>query len=274
MILQKLQEDRRGLPGREGDRGGHHRAGLLQRRPAPGHQGRRRDRRPQRQAHHQRADRGGAGLRPGQEEGREDRRLRPRRRHLRHLDPRGRRRRLRGQVHQRRHPPRRRRLRPARHRLRWPTSSRRTRASTCARTRWPCSGSRRPPRRPRSSCRPRMETDINLPFITADAAGPKHLNMTLTRAKLEQLVARPHRARRRPLPAGARATPSLTPEADRRGHAGRRPDPHAGGPAAGARTSSARSPTRASTPTRWSPSAPPSRAACSPATSRTCCCST
>ncbi len=31
-------------------------------------------------------------------------------------------------------------------------------------------------------------TDINLPFITADASGPKHLNLTLTRAKLEQLV--------------------------------------------------------------------------------------
>ena len=32
-------------------------------------------------------------------------------------------------------------------------------------------------------------TDINLPFITADASGPKHLQFTLTRAKLEQLVA-------------------------------------------------------------------------------------
>ncbi len=33
-----------------------------------------------------------------------------------------------------------------------------------------------------------MSADINLPFITADASGPKHLNTTLTRAKLEQLV--------------------------------------------------------------------------------------
>ena len=33
-----------------------------------------------------------------------------------------------------------------------------------------------------------LETDINLPFITADASGPKHLNMKLTRAKLEALV--------------------------------------------------------------------------------------
>lgn len=32
------------------------------------------------------------------------------------------------------------------------------------------------------------QTDINLPFITADSSGPKHLNMTLTRAKFEELV--------------------------------------------------------------------------------------
>jgi len=33
-----------------------------------------------------------------------------------------------------------------------------------------------------------METDINLPFVTADATGPKHMQVKLTRAKLEQLV--------------------------------------------------------------------------------------
>ncbi|GIV97302.1 MAG: chaperone protein DnaK [Herpetosiphonaceae bacterium] len=33
-----------------------------------------------------------------------------------------------------------------------------------------------------------MQTEINLPFITADAKGPKHLNYTLTRARLEQLT--------------------------------------------------------------------------------------
>jgi len=33
-----------------------------------------------------------------------------------------------------------------------------------------------------------METTINLPYITADASGPKHLQMTITRSKLEQLV--------------------------------------------------------------------------------------
>jgi molecular chaperone DnaK len=34
----------------------------------------------------------------------------------------------------------------------------------------------------------RTQTEINLPFITADASGPKHLNMTITRSKFEQLI--------------------------------------------------------------------------------------
>ena len=33
-----------------------------------------------------------------------------------------------------------------------------------------------------------METNINLPFVTADSSGPRHLNLSLTRAKFEQLV--------------------------------------------------------------------------------------
>ena len=33
-----------------------------------------------------------------------------------------------------------------------------------------------------------LQSDVNLPFITADVSGPKHLNLTLTRAKLEQLT--------------------------------------------------------------------------------------
>merc|ERR1712113_490351 len=34
----------------------------------------------------------------------------------------------------------------------------------------------------------KVQTDVNLPFITADQTGPKHLNLQLTRSKLEQLV--------------------------------------------------------------------------------------
>ena len=116
------EEDRRGLSGRRGHRGGHHRAGLLQRFPAPGHQGCRPHRRSGSQAHHQRAHRRGPGLRHGQAGRRpQDRGVRPGRRHLRHLHHRNRRDRrrapVRGAVHQRRHLPGRRGLRPAPHRL-------------------------------------------------------------------------------------------------------------------------------------------------------------
>jgi molecular chaperone DnaK len=51
------------IPGRTGHRCGDHRAGLFQRQPAPGHQGCRQNRRPQRPAHHQRAHGRLAGLR-------------------------------------------------------------------------------------------------------------------------------------------------------------------------------------------------------------------
>ena len=62
MILAQAQGGCRGLPGRAGDAGRHHRSGLFQRQPAPGHEGRRQDRRPGSDAHHQRADRLCPGL--------------------------------------------------------------------------------------------------------------------------------------------------------------------------------------------------------------------
>jgi hypothetical protein len=80
---------------------------LLQRRAAPGDQGRRPDRGPRSAAHHQRADRGRARLWPREERRQDDRGLRPRRRHFRRIDTRDRRRRVRGEVDQRRHLPRR-----------------------------------------------------------------------------------------------------------------------------------------------------------------------
>ncbi len=120
-------------------------------------------RRPGREAHHQRADRRRARLRAREEEGGEDRRLRSGRRHLRCLDPRARRGRVRGQVDQRRYPPGRRRLRPASHRLarRRVQEAGRHRsaegrdglaAAQGRRRRRPRSSSPRPPR-PRSTCR-------------------------------------------------------------------------------------------------------------------------
>ena len=98
MILQKLKADAEAYLGEHRRRRRHHRAGVLQRRPAPGDQGRRQGRRPRRQAHHQRADRRLAGLRPRQGDRPDDPRLRPRRRHVRRVRARDRRRRLRGQV--------------------------------------------------------------------------------------------------------------------------------------------------------------------------------
>ena len=63
----QAQGSGRSLPGPQGQQGRHHGAGLLQRRPAAGDQRRRPDRRPGSRAHHQRADRGRAGLRARQE---------------------------------------------------------------------------------------------------------------------------------------------------------------------------------------------------------------
>ena len=101
MILQKLKADAEAFLGETVTDAVVTVPALLQRRPAPGHQGRRQDRRPRRQAHHQRADRGRAGLRARQGERPDDPRLRPRRRHVRRVGARDRRRRLRGQVHRR-----------------------------------------------------------------------------------------------------------------------------------------------------------------------------
>ena len=109
---------RRGVPRRVGHRRGDHRPRLLQQRTARGDEGRRQDRRSQRAAHHQRADRGGARLRPRQGRRRpDDPRLRPRRRHVRRVRARARRRRLRGEVDERRQPSRRRQLRQGDRRL-------------------------------------------------------------------------------------------------------------------------------------------------------------
>ena len=66
-ILQKMKETAERLSRRDGQPGRHHRAGLFQRRPAPGDQGRRQDRRPRGPAHHQRADGRGSRLRAREE---------------------------------------------------------------------------------------------------------------------------------------------------------------------------------------------------------------
>ena len=78
-----------------------------------------------------------------------------------------------------------------------------------------------------------QETQINLPFVTADASGPKHLDVRLTRAKLNELAASLDRARRRPGPPGDGRRQGQGRQEHRPRRARRRHDPHAGGPGQG-----------------------------------------
>ena len=103
-----------------------------------------------------------------------------------------------------------------------------------------------------------LETDVNLPFITADASGPKHLLIKVTRAKMESLVAELIDRCEGPCLSG-HAGRQGDHQGHRRGHPGGRHDPHAPGTGKGQGRSSTRSPTRGSTPTKWWPWAPPSR---------------
>ena len=182
------QAGRRGLPGREGREGGHHRPGLLQRQPAPGDQGRRRDRRPGGRAHRQRAH--GRRLAYGLDKARRTRRS------WSSTWAAGR------------------STSPS-----WtsaegvfevvstcgdtqlggtdmdessssssPASSRRRPASTCTRTRWPCSACARQPRRPRSSSPPPWTPSSTCPSSPPTPTGRSTLPMTISRAKLEELV--------------------------------------------------------------------------------------
>ena len=74
-----------------------------------------------------------------------------------------------------------------------------------------------------------LETEVNLPFITADASGPQHLQIKITRAKFEQLSAPLVQRCRGPFEAAGRPV-----YATRFGRTGtrRRCDPHADDPAA------------------------------------------
>ncbi len=60
-----------------------------------------------------------------------------------------------------------------------------------------------------------LNTDINLPFITADASGPKHLTMSLTRAKLEDLVSPIVERCRRPMEEALKDAKSNPSDIDR-----------------------------------------------------------
>jgi molecular chaperone DnaK len=273
MILGKLKQAAEDYLGDQGRQGRDHRSGLLQRRPAPGDQGCRQDRRPQRGAPGQRADRRGARLRPRQEEGFQkiavydfgggtfdisilevgegvvevkatngDTHLGGDDLDQRIIDwlleefkkDQG--------IDLGSDPMAMQRLKEAAEKAKIELSS-------------------------------AQETEINLPFVTADAAGPKHLNLKLTRSKLEQLVEDLIKRSLGPCKQALKDSGLESRDIDEVvlvGGQTRMPAIHA----AVKEFFGQASPTRASTPTRWWRSAPPSRAACSPATSRTWCCST
>ncbi len=79
-----------------------------------------------------------------------------------------------------------------------------------------------------------MQTEINLPFITADASGPKHLVKTLTRGKLEEMVKDIIDRSIGPCKAAIKDCRHLARQ-DQRSRAGRRPDAYASHTAAGER---------------------------------------
>ena len=125
------------------------------------------------------------GLRARQGQRRRDgARVRPRRRHVRRVDPGDRRRRVRGEVHPRRHPPGRRRLGPADHRLDGQDSSRTPTASTWPPTAWPAQRLKEAAEKAKIELSQVQQTQINLPFITATPDGPLHLDESLTRAQV------------------------------------------------------------------------------------------
>ena len=114
-----------------------------------------------------------------------------------------------------------------------------------------------------------MQTEINLPFITADASGPKHLRMTLTGPRLEQLTDDLIERTIDPVQQALKDA-KLTADVDEVilvGGMTRMPAVQD----AVAR-SLARSRTRASTRTRSWPLALPSRPGCWGARSKMCCC--
>ncbi len=79
-----------------------------------------------------------------------------------------------------------------------------------------------------------QQTEVNLPYITADATGPKHLMVKLTRAKLESLVEDLVERTMEPLPHRAEGCRHRRGR-DRRRDSGRRSDPHADGAGEGHR---------------------------------------
>ena len=114
--------------------------------------------------------------------------LRPGRRHLRRVGAGAGRRRLRGEGDGRRQPPGRRQLRQGRSSTGWSPSSRRDQGIDLSKDPMALQRLYEAAEKAKIELSTTQSTNINLPFITADAEGPKHLDTTLTRAKLTELT--------------------------------------------------------------------------------------
>ena len=188
MILQKLKQAAEDHLGSTGHQGGHHGAGLLQRRPASGDQGRRQDRRPRGRAAGQRADGRCPGLRSRQgsptstiavydfgggtfdisileiSEGVVEVKSTNGDTHLGgdNIDQRV---------------------------IEWLLGEfKKEQGIDLGADAMAMQRLKEAAEKAKIELSSAQETEINLPFVTADASGPKHLNLTLSRSKLEQLV--------------------------------------------------------------------------------------
>ena len=270
MILQKLKSDAEAKLGEDVDSRRDHRPRVLQRRPAPGHQGRRQGRRPRRQAHHQRAHRGRARLRSREGEP-------PTRRSWSSTSA----------------------AAPSTSRSwRSATASSRSRRPRATTTSAATTGTRRSSsgsstefkkdqgvdlsadkralqrlyeaaEKAKIELSATQETQISLPFITAVEGDPKHLEMKLNRAKLSELTADLLDRVVGPVKQALSDAGGNVDHVILVGGMTRMPSVQEK-----VKELTGKDPTRASTRTRSSRSAPRSRRACWPATSRTCCCST
>jgi len=116
------------------------------------------------------------------------------------------------------------------------------------------------------------QTEINLPYITADASGPKHLNIKLTRSKLESLVEELIQRTVEPVKTALKdAGLKVSDIQDVILVGGQTRMPKVQDVV---KDLFGKEPRRTSTRTRRSPSVRRSRARCWPVTRRTCCCST
>ena len=106
-----------------------------------------------------------------------------------------------------------------------------------------------------------METEINLPFITADASGPKHLVKKLTRGKLEEMVEDIIQRSVEPVQA-VHERCGRGRQQDQRSRAGRRTDAHAADSGAGEGTLRQGSPQGRESRTKWWRSARRFKVAC------------